>query len=168
MVRAGLLLLLVLSVVFVAGQYIIKEVIIPPRHDPSYVSSPPGEIVNLQLSKLLSICKLGGCTTVYKADVDVWGFQNFDSNVGLLLALKGSWVTAWSSKCVETNTVTTFSLSTNTTREDLIAIAIPLWRGSEQWIQSLEVAGFDQYCTMELRAPKIREVKEDWINEKTV
>jgi PKD repeat protein len=167
MVRTGLLLLLVLSVALVAGQSATTAPVAYAWYDPSYVSPPPGEIASLQLSKL-GICKLGGCTTVYKADVDVWGFQNFDGNVGLLLALKGSWVTAWSSKRVETNTVTTFSLSTNTTREDLIAIAIPLWRSSEQWIQSLEVTGFDQYCTTELRAPKIREVREDWLNERTV
>jgi len=158
--RAILLLMLVLSVVFVVGQYTIAPVVYA-WYDPTYVSPPPGEIVGLKISEIPSINMTGSL----HAKVDVYGFQNFDAAVGLCL-LVGSWDCAWGWGSVRQHSATQIQVAK--AGEGFTAIGIPLWRGSEQWIQSLEVTGFDQYCTTELRAPKIREVREDWINEKTV
>jgi hypothetical protein len=83
--RAMLLLMLVMSVVFVVGQYTIAPVVYA-WYDPTYVSPPPGEIVGLKISEIPSI----NMTSSLRAEVAVYGFQNFDAAVGLCL-LGGSW-----------------------------------------------------------------------------
>ena len=161
MVRTGLLLLLVLSVVFVAGQYTTAPIIIIPKIDPSYVSPPPGEIVRLKISEIPSINMTGSL----HAKVDVYGFQNFDAAVGLCL-LGESWDCAWGWGSVRQYLATQIQVAK--AGKDFTTIGIPLWLGAAQWIQSIDIDGFGQICILALMSPKIREVREDWINERTL
>jgi len=160
MVRTGLLLLLVLSVVFVVGQYTIAPVAYA-WHDPNYVSPPPGEIVRLKISEIPSI----NMTSSLRAEVAVYGFQNFDAAVGLCL-LVGAWDCAYGWGSVRQDSSTRIRVAK--AGEDFTAIGIPLWLGTARWIQSIDIYGFGQICTMALMPPKIREVREEWINERTV
>jgi hypothetical protein len=157
MVRTGLLLLLVLLIALVAGQYIIEKVkvIILPWYDPNYVSPPPGEIVGLKISEVPSINMTGSL----HAKVDVYGFQNFDAAVGLCL-LKGSWECAWGWGSVRQGSATQIQVAK--AGKDFTAIGIPLWLGTAQWIQSIDIDGFGQFCILALKPPKIREVREEW------
>jgi PKD repeat protein len=160
MARAMFLLMLVLSVVFVVGQYTIAPVAYA-WHDPNYVSPPPGEIVRLKISEIPSINMTGSLD----AEVAVYGFQNFDAAVGLCL-LKGSWDCAWGWGSVRQDSSTRIRVAK--AGEGFTAIGIPLWLGTARWIQSIDIDGFRQVCTMALMPPKIREVREEWINERIV
>ena len=168
MVRTGLLLLLVLSVIFVAGQYTIVPIIITPVPiittpiiDPSYVSPPPGEIIRLKISEIPSINMTGSL----HAEVDVYGFQNFDAAVGLCL-LGESWDCAWGWGSVRQYLATHIQVAK--AGKNFTAIGIPLWLGTAQWIQSIDIDGFGQFCVLAPKPPKIREVREDWIDARTL
>jgi PKD repeat protein len=161
MVRTGLLLLLVLSVALVAGQSATTAPVAYAWYDPSYVSPPPGEIVGLKISEIPSINMTGSLD----AEVAVYGFQNFDAAVGLCL-LKGSWDCAWGWGSVGQDSSTRIRVAK--AGEGFTAIGIPLWLGTARWIQSIDIDGFGQVCNMALMPPKIREVREDWINERTL
>jgi len=159
MARAVLLLMLVLSVVIVVGQYIAPDVY--AWYDPTYISPPPGEIVGLKISEIPSINMTGSL----RAEVAVYGFQNFDAAVGLCL-LGGSWDCAWGWGSVRQYSATQIQVAK--AGEGFTAIGIPLWLGTAQWIQSIDIYGFGQVCTMALMPPKIREVREDWIDARTL
>ena len=161
MVRTGLLLLLVLSVALVAGQSATTAPVAYAWYDPSYVSPPPGEIVGLKISEIPSINMTGSLD----AEVAVYGFQNFDAAVGLCL-LKGSWDCAWGWGSVRQDSSTRIRVAK--AGEGFTAIGIPLWLCTARWIQSIDIYGFGQVCNMALMPPKIREVREEWINERTL
>jgi PKD repeat protein len=158
--RAMLLLMLVMSVVFVVGQYTIAPVVYA-WYDPTYVLPPLGEIVGLKISEMPSI----NMTSSLRAEVAVYGFQNFDAAVGLCL-LRGSWDCAWGWGSVRQYSATQIQVAK--AGEGFTAIGIPLWLGTAQWIQSIDIYGFGQICILALKPPKIREVREDWIYARTL
>ena len=47
------------------------------------------------------------------------------------------------------------------------AVGVPLWQGTARWVQSIDIYGFGQYCILALMPPRIREVRVDWIGERT-
>ncbi|MCC6021301.1 MAG: hypothetical protein LM577_08065, partial [Thermoproteaceae archaeon] len=110
----------------VAGQYAIAAPAAYAWHDPEYVSPPPGEIVKLQLSKVLRLCI--GCPPVLVADVGVWGFQHFDAAAGLCF-LRESWDCAYGWGSVMPGQVTHIS-ARKTLAGNFTAVGVPLWQGT--------------------------------------
>jgi hypothetical protein len=101
----------------------------------------------LKISEITSI----DMTVSLRAKVNVYGFQNFDAAIGLCL-LKGSWDCAWGWGSVRQYSVTQIQVAK--AGKDFTAIGIPLWLGTARRIQSIDIDGFGQFCTLALKPPK--------------
>jgi len=45
------------------------------------------------------------------------------------------------------------------------AIGVPLWEGTKQWLQSIDIYGFGEICTMALMPPNISNIREQRLDE---
>jgi len=130
----------------------------------NYVEPPPAEATTytIDLSEICPLCLNCSCSTY--ADVNVYGYAFKPSNyvIGLLTSLKGAWVgECWSSEVYASPGPFNLSISQCQLPSSYDHVGIPLYyhpANSWVWIQSVDIYGLGQYCTLAAIPPKISNV----------
>jgi len=119
-----------------------------PYVNPSYVKPPPVEAV----------------TYIVNSDVNVYAYAFEPSNyvIGLLTSLNGAWNgECWSPSVYASQGPFNLSISQCQLPSSYDHVGLPIYyysAGSWVWVQSIDVYGFNQYCTMAATGPQVLNV----------
>ncbi|PLC64989.1 hypothetical protein B7L70_10435 [Vulcanisaeta sp. EB80] len=130
----------------------------------NYVEPPPAETTTyvISLSEYCPACLNCPCTTYANVNVYAYAFKPSNYVIGLLTSLNGAWVgECWSSEVYASPGPFNLSISQCQLPSSYDHVGIPLYyypTGGSVWIQSVDIYGLGQYCTLAAIPPKISNV----------
>ena len=134
-----------------------------PYVNTNYVEPPPAEATTyvIGLSEYCPACLNCPCTTYAGVNVYAYAFKPSNYVIGLLTSLNGAWVgECWSSEVSASPGPFNLSISQCQLPSSYDHVGIPLYYypASWVWIQSVDIYGLNQYCTLAAIPPKISNV----------
>jgi len=135
-----------------------------PYVNPSYIKPPPAEVVAcaVNLAEICTLCLNCPCNVTANVNVNAYAFESSSYVTGLLTSLNGAWNgECWSPSVYASQGPFNLSISQCQLPSSYDHVGIPLYyypAGSWVWVQSIDVYGFNQYCTMVAMGPQVLNV----------
>jgi len=130
----------------------------------SYIKPPPAEVVAcaVNLAEICTLCLNCPCNVTANVNVNAYAFESSSYVTGLLTSLQGAWNgECWSPSVYASQGPFNLSISQCQLPSSYDHVGIPLYyypAGSWVWVQSIDVYGFNQYCTMVAMGPQVLNV----------
>jgi len=161
--RVRILLVLVFALALSIA-FILHGEVSTPYVNTNYVEPPPAETTTyvISLSEYCPACLNCPCTTYANVNVYAYAFKPSNYVIGLLTSLNGAWVgECWSSEVYASPGPFNLSISQCQLPSSYDHVGIPLYyhpANSWVWIQSVDIYGLGQYCTLAAIPPKISNI----------
>jgi len=161
--RARTLLVLVFALALSIA-FILHGEVSTPYVNTNYVEPPPAEATTytVNLSEICTLCLNCSCSTYAGVNVYAYAFKPSNYVIGLLTSLNGAWVgECWSPSVPTSPGPFNLSISQCQLPSSYDHVGIPLYyypTGGSVWIQSVDIYGLGQYCTLAAIPPKISNV----------